>query len=138
MSSHGPAEEISCRSVTARQRNAPGQRAAERVAGARSLSYGAAGGGPLASVSPSTTTGGSAMVQRPNVRTVLALATLSAFGLVAASCGGGGGGSSSGTTQATSAPTVGGSAAPGGSSGGGTEAPTSAAAPTPTPGGSLV
>ena len=70
------------------------------------------------------------MVQRPKVRTVLALATLSAFGLVAAACGGGGGGSSSGTTQGTSAPTVGGSEAPSGSTGGGTEAPTTAAAAT--------
>ena len=78
------------------------------------------------------------MVQRPKVRTVLALATLSAFGLVAAACGGGDGGSSSGTTQGTSAPTVGGSEAPSGSTGGGTEAPTTAAAATPTPGGSLV
>jgi peptide/nickel transport system substrate-binding protein len=78
------------------------------------------------------------MVQRPKVRTVLALATLSAFGLVAAACGGGDGGSSSGTTQGTSAPTVVGSGAPSGSTGGGTEAPTTAAAATPTPGGSLV
>ena len=78
------------------------------------------------------------MVQRPKVRTVLALATLSAFGLVAAACGGGDGGSSSGTTQGTSAPTVGASEAPSGSTGAGTEAPTTAAAATPTPGGSLV
>ena len=78
------------------------------------------------------------MVQRPKVRTVLALATLSAFGLVAAACGGGGNGSSSGTTQGTSAPTVAGSEAPSGSTGGGTEAPTTAAAAQPTPGGTVI
>jgi peptide/nickel transport system substrate-binding protein len=82
------------------------------------------------------------MVQRPKVRTVLALATLSAFGLVAAACGGGGGGSSSGTTQGTSAPTVAGSEAPSGSTGastgGGTEAPTTAAAAQPTSGGKVI
>ena len=82
------------------------------------------------------------MVQRPKVRTVLALATLSAFGLVAAACGGGGGGSSSGTAQGTSAPTVAGSEAPSGSTGastgGGTEAPTTAAAAQPTSGGKVI
>jgi peptide/nickel transport system substrate-binding protein len=79
------------------------------------------------------------MVRRPKVRTVLALATLSAFGLVAAACGGGGGGSSSGTTQGTSAPSVAGSSeATGTSSAGSSEAPTTEAAAQPTTGGSLV
>jgi len=78
------------------------------------------------------------MVRRPRVRTVIALATLSAFGLVAAACGGGGG-SSSGTTQGTSAPSVAGSSeATGTSAAGSSEAPTTEAAATPTTGGSLV
>ena len=79
------------------------------------------------------------MVQRPRVRTVLALATLSAFGLVAAACGGGGGGSSSGTTQATTAVAPGSTEASSETTaGGGTEAPTTAAEAQPTPGGSVI
>src|SRR5262245_31553867 len=80
------------------------------------------------------------MAQGARIRTVLALATLSAFGLVAASCGGGGGGTSAGTTQGTAAPspTGGGTEAPATTGAGGTEAPTTEAAVTPTPGGKVV
>jgi ABC-type transport system substrate-binding protein len=80
------------------------------------------------------------MAQRARIRTVFALATLSALGLVAASCGGGGGGTSAGTTQGTPAPSpTGGTEAPVTTGAtGGTEAPTTEAAVTPQTGGSLI
>jgi peptide/nickel transport system substrate-binding protein len=79
------------------------------------------------------------MVHRPKVRTVIALSTLSAFGLLAVACGGGGGGgSSAGTTSGTAAVAPGSSEAPSGSTSASSEAPTSEAAAQPTPGGSLI
>ena len=116
-----------------------GQRARERVAGARSLSYGAAGGRPLASVSLDHDRGkrhGPA-TQGRTVRARDAERPSASWPRRAEAVVAGHRPARHRARRRRPWPHEA-AQAPSGSTGGGTEAPTTAAAATPTPGGSLV